>query len=56
MEYYKHPPEYSPLPPEQPLRPELELAAPPPEKIAADPAAAKAKDPPFPRAELLKID
>ena len=31
MEYYKHPPEYAPLPPEQALRPELELAAPPPE-------------------------
>ena len=31
MEYYNHPPEYSPLPPEPELRPELELAAPPPE-------------------------
>ena len=32
------------------------LAAPPPEKIAADPASAEAEEPPFPRAELLKID
>ena len=31
MEYYKHPPEFSSLPPEQELRPGLELAAPPPE-------------------------
>ena len=31
MEYYKHPPEYAPLPSELELRPGLELAAPPPE-------------------------
>ncbi|MBO4419157.1 MAG: hypothetical protein J5789_04975 [Oscillospiraceae bacterium] len=31
MEYYNHPPEFSLLPPEQELRPELELTAPPPE-------------------------
>lgn len=31
MEYHNHPPEFAPLLPEQTLRPELELAAPPPE-------------------------
>lgn len=31
MEYYKHPPEYAPLPTELEHRPGLELAAPPPE-------------------------
>ena len=31
MEYYNHPPEFTTLPAEQALQPELELAAPPPE-------------------------
>ena len=45
MEYHNHPPEFAPLPPEQAVRPELELAAPPPEFRQGTTAPVEAEKP-----------
>lgn len=45
MEYYNHPPEYAPLPPEQAFRPGTELTAPPPEFKQGTTAQVEAEKP-----------